>query len=136
MSLDSIIEHILNQARLEAKSLIAEARKVADKDIQEARREAEALYQALLEKEKSLLEANKQKLIVNARLESKKNILLAKQKLIDNAFGQIKVELAKVRPSKQKISREKIEEVSEDLDFYLKQFRPEHEHRIAQVLFT
>ncbi len=136
MSLDSIVEHILNQAKAEAENLIAQARKEAGGQIQDAKAEAETVYQSLLAKEKIVYEGQKQKLIVNARLESKKNVLLAKQELVDSVFDKVKVELHKSLPKKQKISREGSEEVSEDLDFYLKQLRPEHESQIAKTLFA
>jgi len=78
MSIESIINHILDEAGVQRDKIMRDAQQQAELILQEAIQEADKVYQEILAREKSLLEAEKQKLIVNARLESKKNLLKAK----------------------------------------------------------
>lgn len=136
MSLESILNHILAEANTQRDKIIQEAKFAADKIIQEAKQEAEALYQEELNKEKTLSLAQRQRLVVNARLEEKKKLLEAKQELIDNAFEKLKLTLKSDRFKKQQVSADRIKEVPEDIDFYLKQLRQDYETEIAGILFN
>ncbi len=136
MSLESILSHILNQANAEKVNILRQAHQEKEKIIQKAKQEAERLYQETLHKERALSEAQKQKIIVNARLEPKKNLLKAKQELIDSVFVKLKSEFSKDKFKKQQVSQDKVREVSEDIDFYLKRIRVDHETEIADTLFS
>lgn len=135
MSLESILNKITHNGNLEGKKIIQEARKEAEGIIQQAKEEADKLYRQILEKEKSLYESQKQKLLVNARLEDKKNLLKAKQELIAEIFERLKSEIPKGKIKEQHILQHKTEEVSEDVDFYLDNLRHDYETEIARVLF-
>ncbi len=135
MALESILEHIINKAKKEEENIIQEAELQADKIIQEAKLEAEKLYREILNKEKALAEAEKQKLVVNARLEEKMNLLKAKQELINDVFNKLKSALAGNKFKKQQVLTDKVKEVPEDIDFYLTDIRQENEAEIAGMLF-
>ena len=135
MSLDSIVEHILNEADSEAKSIIGETAVSAEKIIQDAKKEADGLYQEILDKERSIYENQKQKLIVNMRLESKKNLLRTKQELIGRVFQKIKSEVQKDKFKKCQVRQDGVKEVPEDVDFYLNNVRVKYESELAKVLF-
>jgi V/A-type H+-transporting ATPase subunit E len=135
MSLDSILNKITHQANLEGKKIIQEARKEAEGLIQQANEEAAGIYRQILGKEKSLYEARKMMLLVNARLESKKSLLKAKQDLIAEIFERLKSEIPKGKIKEEHVLQNKTEEVSEDIDFYLDNLRYEHETEIARILF-
>lgn len=135
MSLESILEHILNEARTQKEDMVQQARQKKELIIKQARQEADMLYQENIEGEKAHLERERQRQIVNARLESKKNLLKAKQELIGAVFEKLKSRLKSDKFKKQQISQEKVREIPEDLDFYLKRIRPDHEAEIAKILF-
>src|SRR3989338_2132113 len=101
MSLESIIEHIISDANAEREKIIQEARKEAQIIIREARKQAEGIYQEILGKESIACENQRQRMIVNARLEQKKNSLGAKQELINLVFENLKPGLNEGKFKKQ-----------------------------------
>lgn len=135
MSLDSILEHILDEANAQRDKIIQETREKSTGIIQGAKTEAQKLYQEILDKERVFCEKEKQRLIVNARLESKKNLLKAKQELIGSAFEKLKSTLAKDKFKKQQVFQDKVQQAVEDIDFYLNKIRPDYEIEIARILF-
>jgi len=135
MSLDSILEHILDEANAKRDKIIQEAREKSIRIIQEAKTEAQKLYQEILDKERVFREKEKQRLVTNARLESKKNLLKAKQESIDSAFEKLKSTLAEDKFKKQQVLMDKVKEVPEDIDFYLGKIRQDYETEIARILF-
>lgn len=146
MSLDSILGHILDEAASQRDKIIQGAHLAADKIIQEAKLQADNIYKEMLEKEKIASLAKKQGLIVNSRLEQRKNLLKAKQDLIREAFEKLKSYLRADKFSrqggipleavkKQQVLTDKVKEVPQDLDFYLKDLRQDHETEIAKILF-
>jgi vacuolar-type H+-ATPase subunit E/Vma4 len=135
MSLESILNHIITEANSQKEKIIQEARLQAEGIMQSAKQEAERIYKEILDKEKSVYEKQKQKLIVQARLQGKKNLLGAKQELIDEVFEKLKLSLGKNKFKKEQVSQDKVHEVSEDTDFYLKKIRPDYEVEIAALLF-
>jgi len=135
MSLDSIIEHILKEAEAEKEKIIQQAQQERAALIQQTKKEADQLYHHSIETETARLERQKQGLIVQARIESKKQLLKTKQELIDTAFVRLKSTLKKDKLKKEQISYDKIDEVNEDIDFYLNKVRPDYETEIAKILF-
>lgn len=136
MALESILNHILQEANKQREEIIQEARLKAQDLIRQAHQEAAELYQNTLDKEKALLTREKQKIIVNARLDSKKNLLMTQQELIDVVFDKLKFSLKSEKFKKQQIYLDKVKEAPEDIDFYLNRLRLEHEAEIARILFS
>lgn len=135
MALEGILENIINNAAKEADKIILEAKTEAEGIIRQARKEAEMLYQESLSKQGAFCEKEKQRIIINARLEARKNLLLAKQEFLDTVFDKLKQGLGKTQLKKQQISYEKVQDVYEDMDFYLAKIRPDYETEIAAILF-
>lgn len=135
MSLESILKRIINEANTQKELIIQDARNQAAVIIQEARKEAEKNYQVALDKQRAIYARQKKRLVVNARLDYKKELLLAKQELMEGVFKKLKSTLKTEKIKKQQISQDKIEEVSEDMDFYLNQLRQKYETEIARMLF-
>lgn len=135
MSLEAILEHIVDEADAQRQKIIQDAKKQAEAIIQDAKKQAEALYKEIMDKEKLRYEKDSQRLIVNARIESKKNLLRTKQELLDIVFEKIKHDIKKSDLKKQKIMHDKIQEVSEDVDFYMKNLRADYEGETARILF-
>jgi V/A-type H+-transporting ATPase subunit E len=135
MSLESILNHIIAQGDSQKEKIIQESGRQAQGIIQNAKEEADKLYQEIIDREKSLYLAEKQKRIVNARLEARKNLLRIKQELIDLLFEELKSQLAKEKFKKRQVFLNKELEVPEDIDFYLAKIRVDYESEIARHLF-
>lgn len=135
MSLDSILNHIINNANIEAEKIIKQAHLSKENILKEAKEEADKIYNQRLKKEKAACERIKQGLLVNARLENKKNILATKQELLSQVFEKLKPAFASTKLSKQLIGRDKTSEVAEDIDFYIDKIRTDYETEVARILF-
>jgi len=135
MSLESIINHILEEADTKKQEIIQQAQKETERITQEARLEADNLYQDIIAKAKADAERQKYQLVVQARLEQKKNLLRTKQELIDSLFQELKSTLREGKIKKEQVSQDKIKEVAEDIDFYLEKIRHDYESEIAGILF-
>jgi V/A-type H+-transporting ATPase subunit E len=135
MSLDAILEQIINEANSQKEKVIEAAEQQAGSIIQATKAEAGALYQELISKAKFDYENQKQRLMVNARLEYKKKLLQTKQELIDSVFKKLKSTLKSERFKKQQVLVDKVKEIPEDIDFYLSKFRQDYETEIARILF-
>jgi vacuolar-type H+-ATPase subunit E/Vma4 len=135
MSLESILEHILTGAQTEADKIIQQAKLEADKIIQQAKLESENLYQGIMEKEKALYLKQKQQLIVNAHLQQKRSLLLAKQELMGTVFERLKSNLKSDKLKKEEIFIDRVHQAQADAGFYLDKFRQEYETEIARILF-
>jgi len=135
MSLESIVDKILSDAHTKKDSIIRQAKLEKERIIQEARDEAEGLYRELVAREKSLYEQQKARLIVNARLAYKKNLLQAKHELIDGVINKLQAKIGKDRFRKQRIYADKTQEVAEDTGLYLVNARQDFETDIADTLF-
>ncbi|MBM3254724.1 MAG: hypothetical protein FJZ08_00255 [Candidatus Omnitrophica bacterium] len=136
MSLESIIQHILDEAEGKAQEIISAAQEEATRLIHESREEASQLYLKLLEEEGLILRAQKEKLLVAARLESKKNLLTARHELIDAVFARLEPLLKKERFKKEQVGRHKVEAVSEDSRFYQDSMKLQYEGEVARILFS
>ena len=135
MSLESILDRILSEAQLKADDIIHKAGQETEGIIQKAKLEAGDIYREGIDREKSIFEKRKQKIIVQARLEGKKKILTAKQELIDEVFGGLELSLGKNKLKKQQVTYNETHEVAEDMDFYLGRIRSDYEADIARILF-
>ena len=135
MPLESILERILAEAVAQQEKIIQEALTQAEKVMQEARQSADILYQDILQKAKADSLSQKQMRIVNARLGHKRNILEAKQELIESVFKKTKSTLKEVAIKKQLVFADKVSEAAADIDFYLGRLRQDYESEIARILF-
>lgn len=136
MSLESIIEHILDKANAEREKIIQQANDERNVILRQAKEEAETLYQTNFKKERALYEKEKERIVVNARLESKKDLLKAKQELIDSIFEKLKTDIeGSALLKKQRITRDKVQEVKAEAGFYIDKFRFDYESEVAKILF-
>ena len=136
MSLESILGHILGEARAKEKEIIQQAQERKAAILRQAQDEAEKIYQEEISTAEALLESERQRLIVQARLGAKMNLLKAKQELIDAVFAKLKSELGnKERFKKQQIFPDKAQEAPENLNFYLGRIRLDYESEIAKILW-
>jgi V/A-type H+-transporting ATPase subunit E len=135
MSLESIIGEILDKADKEKGEIIRKAEEGKDKMLREAEEEAKGLYEISMKEQKVLYENQKQKRIVSARLEAKRNQLKTKQELINQVLDKVKGYLDKGALKKEQVKKDGVEQVAEKADFYLDKVRFDCETGIAKILF-
>ena len=134
MAIESITNTILAEANQEAEKIIRQAQEEAVKLRQQAKQEAAVLREEIIGRERSLAEKEKQRLMVSARLESKKEILKAKQEFIDELFKKVKAQLKQDEFKKEQVFQDRTEEVPENIDFYLQNLRIKYETEIAGII--
>ncbi len=136
MALDSIIAHIQAQAASQAESIMQQAREQEARLLNDGRNAAAKLYRDLLALEKNRLERQKQRQLVNCRLENRKKILQTKEEILDRLFEKVQTHLQKGKIKKQVVSARGQREVPEDIGFYLEKLRRDFETQIAAMLFS
>ncbi|MEE8605597.1 MAG: V-type ATP synthase subunit E family protein [Candidatus Aminicenantaceae bacterium] len=136
MSLENILDKILEEARSEAEQILLKGRQKAEEITQNARKQGEMQANAILEQaeRKGNLEANR--LVTQARLEKRIKILSCKRDLIDEVLDKA---FQKQKGDKIGLKRKIIRKDGELEEFVdqekLKQeLRPKLEKDIAEVL--
>lgn len=136
MSLEKIIERILEEARIEVERILQESRIKADDIKEKARIEGQEHAEALLDEvdRQGKLEASR--LITQARLEKRIKILSCKKELIDKVLDRAfqKENLAERGVRQTIIMKDGEKEVSFDKERLKQEVRPLLEKDIAEVL--
>ena len=135
MSLESILSRIESETLARREEIIQEAKENAARIIKESVIQARSLYEQILKTEGLRYENQKQRLLVNARLEAKKNQLKVKQELISNVFNNLKHHCQKSKLIKYQISQDTVRETQLDVDTYLEQMKFDYESKIAEIIF-
>lgn len=86
MSLEKILDKIINDASAEAEKILVESREKAEKIKEEAEKKGSELADALVEDAKRQSQLKASRLITQARLETKINILSQKKELIQEVM--------------------------------------------------
>lgn len=86
MSLEKILDKILEEARLEAEQILQESRQKAEEIIKNARKQGEMQASAILEQAERLGNLEASRLVTQARLEKRIKILRCKKDLIDQVL--------------------------------------------------
>lgn len=86
MGLEAVKEEILGSAKGQATSLIAEARKEANRILREAERKIEEMQEKYDLETKKILDNIKRQELASAELENKKIVLEAKKQIIESVF--------------------------------------------------
>jgi len=136
MSLEKILEKIVDDGQAEADRIILENQKKAEEIKENARKETLELAEALLKEaeQQGNLEANR--LITHARLEKRINILSRKKELIDEVLEKafVKESLGKKSLKRKIILKDgEIEELFDEKKLK-EELRPGLESYIAKVL--
>lgn len=134
MALAEIIKKILAEAEEKAGSILTQGREAS----QRIRKEAEIRVQEIAEKtiqvSQDLSDQEARRIISLARLDSKKAVLAARQKILDQVFSDPKIRV-KDAIEKTVISFEGESRETLEPEVYLKIWRPGYEARVAEVLF-
>ncbi len=136
MSLEKIIERILEEARIEADRIIQEGRDKAADIREKARMEGRKHAEALLDEVDRQGKMEASRLVTQARLEKRIKILSCKKELIgevlDRAFQ--KENLADKGVMQKIVMKDGEKEVSFDQEKLKQELRPHLEKDIAEVL--
>jgi vacuolar-type H+-ATPase subunit E/Vma4 len=136
MSLDSILEKIGQQAQSDRDRILNESRERADKVKAEAEQETKAQAELLFKTTAQEADLEAHRLITQARLQKKLQILSLKKSLVgevlDSAFAQLDPKAISVK--KQIISKEGVREESLDQATLKQELRPQLENYIADLL--
>lgn len=87
MTIKDISEKIISDAKIQADKIIAQAEDNASNIIKKGRKEADNIKKMILYKINQESSLKKSKILTEANLESKKTILLEKQKIMEDVFG-------------------------------------------------
>jgi len=136
MSLDKIVEKILDDAQAEAGKITAETRKKAEEIKESSRREGERLAEELIQEaeKKARLEASR--IVTQARLEKRIQILAQKKKIIDEILEKAlqKTDIGEREFKKRIVLKDGIREESYGREKLVEELRPKLENFIVEVL--
>ena len=93
MGLETVKEEILNSAKEQSNSLIAEARKEASRILREAEKKIEEMKDKSEAETKKMLDTIKRQELASAELENKKMMLEFKKQVIEGAFAEARKKL-------------------------------------------
>ena len=136
MSLEKIVEKVLNDARKEAAEISRESEKKAEEIRAAARKDASELAASLVEEAKRRAELEASRLVTQARLEGRIQLLRQKRELInrivDEAFTRADIDERILK--KEIISKHGTEEELRNRENLLEEIRPGLENYIIEVL--
>jgi vacuolar-type H+-ATPase subunit E/Vma4 len=136
MPVESILKRLLDEAGGQRQVIIQEAQKEAEGIIREAQIQAGILYNNILASAQADYDSQRQRFIVKARLDAKRNLLETKQELIEEVLKRLRLDLKNDTFKKQQVSFDRVKEVPGELDFYLNRLRQDYEMQVARILFA
>ena len=136
MSLEKIVEKVMNDAQAEAQRITQESRNKAEEITEAARREASELAAALVAEAKRKANLEASRLITQARLEKRIQLLRQKKELIDTILGEAlgRVDIDEEALKKKIVLKDGEEEELYDREKLKEELRPRLESFIIEVL--
>jgi V/A-type H+-transporting ATPase subunit E len=136
MSLEKILQRIVDDAQAEAERIIQENKMKGEEIKEKSRQEASELADSLLEKSERKANLEASRLITQARLEGRLNLLSSKKKLIEEVLERaFQIEgLQEKRMKKEIVLKDGKREESFDEEKLKDELRPLLEGYIAKVL--
>lgn len=108
MGLETVKEEILNSAKEQANSLIAEARKEASRIAKETEKKIEDLQAKSESETKKAFDIIKRQELASAELENKKMLLEAKKQIIESVFAEARKKLENLDDKKREAIMKKL----------------------------
>lgn len=136
MSLEKILDKILEDARNEAERIHKESRSKAEEVLQNGRKKGEEQARSILEQAERQGNLEASRLITQARLEKRIQLLRTKKALIDEVLERAfqKQESDKIRLKRKIIQKDGERDEFIDRDKWKLELRPKLEKDIAEVL--
>ncbi len=117
MSLESVKDEILESAKEQASSLIAEARKEASKLTRETEKKIEEMKEKSDAEAKKAMDFIKRQELASADMENKKMLLDSKKQIIDAAFAEARKKLESLDDKKREAYMKKLlEKANADIE--------------------
>jgi len=117
MGLEAVKEEIISNAKIEADTLIAEARKEAGKITKEAEKKIEEMKEKSNEEIKKKIDTIKKQELASAELENKKMLLEAKKQLIESVFIEVQKKLVALNEKKrEEYIKKLLEKIKNDIE--------------------
>lgn len=117
MGLEAVKEEIIRNAKEQSSSLIAEARKEANKVMKETEKKIEEMKEKGDAQTKRLIDAIKRQELASAELENKKMLLNAKKQVIESVFMEAKKRLETLDDKKREACiRKLLEKTKNDIE--------------------
>ena len=108
MGLETVREEILNSAKEKSNSMIAEARREANRITREAEKKSEEMKEKNESDTKKILDTIKRQELASAELENKKMILDAKKQIIESVFIESRKKLETLDDKKKEAYMKKL----------------------------
>jgi len=136
MSLENILDKILEEAQSEAERILRESRQKAEEITQNARKQGEVQADAIIEQAERQGNLEASRLVTQARLEKRIKLLDSKKALIDEVLEKAfqKQESDKIRLKRKIIRKDGEREEFIDQKKLKLELRPRLEKDIAEVL--
>jgi vacuolar-type H+-ATPase subunit E/Vma4 len=136
MSLEKILDKILEEARGEAEQILRESRQKAEEIKQNARKQGEMEAKAILEQAEQQGNLEASRLVTQARLDKRIKLLGGKKTLIDEVLEKAfqKQEADKIRLKRKIIKKDGEQEEFIDQEKLKQELRPKLEKDIAEAL--
>ena len=119
MSIDTMLKEIERASEEEAKSIIEEAEKKAKQIVEDAKRKVEEIRKRKLDEKKKELENKMAVMTAFAKLEGRKEYLLAKKNILEEVFKRFEervTEAVKNQDINSKLLKKMLNEALENLD--------------------
>lgn len=136
MSLERILDKILEEAQRDAERIIMESRQKAEEIKQNARKQGEMQAKVLFEQVEQQGNLEASRMVTQARLEKRIKVLRRKKDLIDEVLDRVfqKQKGEKIGLKRKIIRKDRDEEEFIDQEKLKKELRPKLEKTIAEVL--
>ncbi|MBU2495892.1 MAG: hypothetical protein KJ935_05300 [Candidatus Omnitrophica bacterium] len=134
MAVADIIKKILVEAEEKAGGILTQGRQDARRIRKEAEVRAQQIVEQIIQAKQDLSNQAALRIISLARLESKKAVLSARQRMLNQVFSDRRVRV-KDLIEKIVVSFEGEKKEALEPEIYLKIRRPEYEARVAEILF-
>lgn len=135
MSLESILQHIIEEANNQREIILKEARRQAEIILKEARQQAEQESRDFWQGFNLDIERQNKKIITAANIEKKKSISEAKYSAVDEVFNTLKERLNKnTLPKKNIIWKDKSLEERLSPEEFIQRIRSSYEFEIVKML--
>ncbi|MFH1678559.1 MAG: hypothetical protein ABH914_02945 [Candidatus Omnitrophota bacterium] len=134
MALEDIVKKILGGAEEKAQNFLTEAEKEALRIQKDAEDKAQRLNDEIIHAKRVSAKQEALRITILARMEGKKSILFAKQKMLEQVFSDPRV-LSLAKAQKTIILPEEEKQTPLDPGVYLKLLRPRYEYGVVDLLF-
>lgn len=135
MAVEDILRKISEDFQKKREEILSEAKKERERIIEEAKKKAEDIFKEIILKTEKEANLEKERLIILERLESQKEILSLKRKILEDVFKKVQEKFPLKKIKKKVVFRDKESEEEQEISFYLKELQPRLEIQVSKILW-